>query len=591
MTGNYKSNGKNKFRPHLEEEQIPLNPRGHIFDSSSKRLSVEPRHSPRRVWIAIGASVISILLCAVALVSFVLGLWNGSNEGGDQFSGSWEGNGGQQTTPSSVADRQKEYAKKYYDEIGRYVLEDYDVQPPFSNFLPGLAGYYGIPLYVFYVNRGQGIASFGFKSKDYPIQEFHSANLAYQSTALTGFRTFLQISRPTGRQKDSKMGASKLIEPFGALQSRFPTQQGIEGSSPDLPKRFMYIGANEMQLQEIDYVNGIETNVTFFILPEEDFGAFAKRTTVTNLLPGSRGDQRKRRSVLGKGDSGGTPLTFSMLDGLAKVVPAGGKMNDLIKNVGRSLEGWMGVYSPYNDTLQMPFYRLSMQPSDSSAVTVQEVGHWCLSVLEEIVDNNCIDPDPPMLLPIIHDPSTVFGDDTSLLRPVRLYSHTVSDLIHNEPQYSFAKTASAFAAVEDMTLNPGESLTITTFFGKADHVLEVPVIARRLLQSGFARFKATRARELVKQITSGVETKTSNPLFDGHVEQMFLDNSLRGGIPQILGEDEDSRLRCADEDDRLKVFHLFSRIHGDLERDYNDFEIEPTFFSNVRRRKSQYLLL
>jgi hypothetical protein len=37
-----------------------------------------------------------------------------------------------------------------------------------------------------------------------------------------------------------------------------------------------------------------------------------------------------------------------------------------------------------------------------------------------------------------------------------------------------------------------------------------------------------------------------------------------------------------DEDERLKVYHLFSRIHGDLERDYNDFVIDPTYFSQVR---------
>ena len=80
-----------------------------------------------------------------------------------------------------------------------------------------------------------------------------------------------------------------------------------------------------------------------------------------------------------------------------------------------------------------------------------------------------------------------------------------------------------------------------------------------------------------------METKTSNALFDGHVQQMFLDNSLRGGVPSILGEvDDDAKLRSADEDGRLKVFHLFSRIHGDLERDYNDFVISPTFFSQVR---------
>ena len=35
----------------------------------------------------------------------------------------------------------------------------------------------------------------------------------------------------------------------------------------------------------------------------------------------------------------------------------------------------------------------------------------------------------------------------------------------------------------------------------------------------------------------------------------------------------------ADEDPTLKVYHAFSRIHGDLERDYNNFVIEPSYWS------------
>ena len=28
-----------------------------------------------------------------------------------------------------------------------------------------------------------------------------------------------------------------------------------------------------------------------------------------------------------------------------------------------------------------------------------------------------------------------------------------------------------------------------------------------------------------------------------------------------------------------KIYHAFSRIHGDLERDYNNFVIEPSYWS------------
>lgn len=48
----------------------------------------------------------------------------------------------------------------------------------------------------------------------------------------------------------------------------------------------------------------------------------------------------------------------------------------------------------------------------------------------------------------------------------------------------------------------------------------------------------------------------------------------------ILGDvDEKAKNSNYDEDDRLKVFHVFSRIHGDLERDYNFFVIDDTYFS------------
>jgi hypothetical protein len=50
----------------------------------------------------------------------------------------------------------------------------------------------------------------------------------------------------------------------------------------------------------------------------------------------------------------------------------------------------------------------------------------------------------------------------------------------------------------------------------------------------------------------------------------------------ILGDlDDVSNFRNADEDSRLKVFHVFSRAHGDLERDYNKFSLDSTYFSQV----------
>src|SRR3989338_2848524 len=81
---------------------------------------------------------------------------------------------------------------------GSFVIKNYNQKKQFSNFLPGIAGLYGTPMWAFYVNRGQGIASFGTRNKDNAILEFFPANKAYQNTAALGFRTFIKIAKKKG---------------------------------------------------------------------------------------------------------------------------------------------------------------------------------------------------------------------------------------------------------------------------------------------------------------------------------------------------------------------------------------------------------
>src|SRR3954469_14503467 len=96
----------------------------------------------------------------------------------------------------------------HFDQAGRVVIENFSSKGPFASFLPGIAGPMGVPMWVFYVNRGQGIAGFGVESKDTPIMEFQPANKAYQSVPYTGFRTFIK----------SKNGRTAYYEPFSAAQ-------------------------------------------------------------------------------------------------------------------------------------------------------------------------------------------------------------------------------------------------------------------------------------------------------------------------------------------------------------------------------------
>ncbi len=87
----------------------------------------------------------------------------------------------------------KKNPKYYLGLKGEFVIENYNTAKPFANFFPGIAGKYGIPMWVFYVNRGQAISSFGTKDKDHAILEFLPANKAWQLTSLHGFRTFIKL--------------------------------------------------------------------------------------------------------------------------------------------------------------------------------------------------------------------------------------------------------------------------------------------------------------------------------------------------------------------------------------------------------------
>ncbi|WP_343089421.1 hypothetical protein, partial [Methanocalculus natronophilus] len=82
----------------------------------------------------------------------------------------------------------------YYFEGDSFVINNYNNQKTFANFLPGVAGKKGIPLWSFYVNRAQGISGYGLQDKSKVIMEFTPANKAYETVGTIGFRTFIKVN-------------------------------------------------------------------------------------------------------------------------------------------------------------------------------------------------------------------------------------------------------------------------------------------------------------------------------------------------------------------------------------------------------------
>ena len=105
-------------------------------------------------------------------------------------------------------------------------------------------------MWVFYVNRGQGVGSFGIQNKDGAIAKYNSAEKVYQQVAYTGFRTFVRAKRG------------------GMEWGRMP----FTPSKGNKPARHMSIGMNVMQITEIDdSLINLQTDVEYLPVTNQNF--------------------------------------------------------------------------------------------------------------------------------------------------------------------------------------------------------------------------------------------------------------------------------------------------------------------------------
>ncbi len=228
----------------------------------------------------------------------------------------------------------------------------------------------------------------------------------------------------------------------------------------------------------------------------------------------------------------------------------------------------MNVYNMAGNNKTQPFYHVSQGTADTAQVQIVVDGHFVVSFVEtEKGEYTTAD-----LLPFIVDPAIVFGTDSTLTDPSIYFDPSWGKFdfkeFMNRQQTTTSRTPCAFAG-STFKLAPGKSVTITSVYGHApDLPTFVSTVTPIILSKDFISIQADLASDLVQNITSYVVTKTSSPVFDRYVQQDFLDNVLRGGVPVPLGDPVTP-----------KIYHTFSRIHGDLERDYNWFQIDTTYYS------------
>jgi hypothetical protein len=256
----------------------------------------------------------------------------------------------------------------HLSENGEFIIRNYNIAKPMANFFPGIAGKVGIPMWVFYVNRGQAISCFGTDGKDHAILEFQPANKAWQQTSLLGFRTFIKFC-------EKKVGC--FYEPF---------HNGLSSLSFDLHNQ-MAMTSYDLKLSEENKTLGMLTQVKYFTIPQDNYAGLVRILTLKNT-------GRKAQKI-------------QVLDGLPRIVPYG-IANLFLKKLSRTIEAWMRVENLDN---KVPFYKVNVDPIDRAYVIHIKEGNFFLGFEHE---NN--------RTKIIKPPRAYIRPDQRLFMPPSIYN-------------------------------------------------------------------------------------------------------------------------------------------------------------------------
>jgi len=255
-------------------------------------------------------------------------------------------------------------------EDGTFVIENYNCAPAFSSFFPGIAGLKGIPMWAFYVNRGQGIASFGIKNKNYSIMEFYPANTSYTLVSTFGFRTFLKIKRG---DKVTNYEAFAVNPCYDVKQT-------------------MYITSCDMAIEEINETLGIKTTVRYATLPNEPIAAIIRAVTVENISTEN--------------------IEIEIADGMPKLIPY--YVNQWAqKFMSTTIQAWTTVDN--FEKTGNPFFRLKVDTADSAEVVEINEGNFYFGYLSNGKNIKKAD--------IVINPDVLFGSDLSFGYPKEFFSY------------------------------------------------------------------------------------------------------------------------------------------------------------------------
>jgi len=399
-------------------------------------------------------------------------------------------------------------------EGGKFTITDYNSTKLFSSFFPGIAGINGIPMWVFYVNRGQCICSMGIQDKEHPIMEFLPANWAYNLVTRQGFRTFIKLfdNSPVG-----------YYEPF---------QDHYQDSRMNRIQR-MIISPSHLTLEEENHTLNLKFTVDYCTVPQDSYAGLIRTLRIHNL--------------------GSDKVTLGGLDGLPLIIPYGVD-NYNLKNMRRLVEAFVEVD---NFDKGAPFFKGKVEPADRPDVVRITKGNF-------YVGFEINGPEANLIAPIV-DPTRIFGTRSDFSFPENFLAMSAEEIVRDQRLENQLPCA---MGIFNTSIPAGATYTCASIIGHASSLDELNDMVPHIARKEYIESKAQTNQDITEELTQNNLISSNEPALDYYVRQNYLDNSLRGGFPFTLSGNK-----------TRSTLYLYSRKHGDLERDYNDFRLMPTNYS------------
>lgn len=314
-------------------------------------------------------------------------------------------------------------------------------------------------------------------------------------------------------------GTVTLYEPFRDMQ----------GQGDQKIRQRMIITSYDFSLEDVNEDLGIKTEVVFCTLPGENIPGLIRQVKIENI--------------------GSGPLSMEVADGLCVIIPYY-LINQDMKNESNLRQAWMSADMEEG----LPFYRIKALPYDTAETVLLEGGNFYL--------NFDFSGDKPNFSKTVVDPSLIFGNVTDFTYPAAFAGDGFQ--VPDE-QVSVGYTPCGFGC-KTIALNPGETDITNTLIGSAPSYKIYQAFLEEKIKPGYIEAKMEENKELIERTKRHSFTSSNSKAFDLYMGQTFMDNYLRGGYPIRVGNGK-------------HILYVYSRKHGDLEREYNFFQVDSTNYS------------